>query len=178
MPRWRPIARAIVAGRSEKAPFQVRLLGKFVSEESDSSEIDIEVAGPITLASNCYNNPSRRNWVNFDKFSEPYSANGKFDRQRFDRQKSHGIAHRKKDAAFSMNEQPFNLPADAGPDTGADTDAEIELLATETHMSRELVKIVYISERAKLERTARIKTYIPVLVHRHVKALLRERRRA
>ena len=74
-----------------------------------------------------------------------------------------------------MNEQPFNLPADAGPDTGADTDAEIELLATETHMSRELVKIVYISERAKLERTARIKTYIPVLVHRRVKALLRRR---
>ena len=80
-----------------------------------------------------------------------------------------------------MNEQPSYLPADAGPDAGAgadtgpDTDAEIELLATETHMSRELVKIVYISERAKLERTARIKTYIPVLVHRRVKALLRRR---
>jgi hypothetical protein len=59
-----------------------------------------------------------------------------------------------------------------------DAEAEIELLASETHMSRELVKIVYSSERAKLERTARIKTYIPVLVHRHVKALLRERRRA
>ena len=32
--------------------------------------------------------------------------------------------------------------------------------------------------KRQLERTARIKTYIPVLVHRHVKALLRERRRA
>jgi hypothetical protein len=51
-------------------------------------------------------------------------------------------------------------------------------LACETQTSRELVRIVYGSERAKLERTARIKTYIPVLVHRHVKALLRERRRA
>jgi hypothetical protein len=45
-------------------------------------------------------------------------------------------------------------------------------------MPRELVRAVYSSERAKLERTARIKTYIPVLVHRHVKALLRERCRA
>jgi hypothetical protein len=71
-----------------------------------------------------------------------------------------------------MSEQAFNLPADP------EAEAEIELLANETHTSRELVKIVYSSERAKLERTARIKTYIPVLVHRHVKALLRERRRA
>ena len=75
-----------------------------------------------------------------------------------------------KDASVAIGEQTFNLPADA--------EAEIELLACETHTSRELVKIVYSSERAKLERTARIKTYIPVLVHRHVKALLRERRRA
>jgi hypothetical protein len=74
------------------------------------------------------------------------------------------------DGSAAMSEQAFNLPDDA--------EAEIELLASETHMSRELVKIVYSCERAKLERTARIKTYIPVLVHRHVKALLRERRRA
>jgi hypothetical protein len=44
---------AIVAGRSEKSPFQVRLPGESVSEESDSHEINIEVAGLITLASNC-----------------------------------------------------------------------------------------------------------------------------
>lgn len=73
------------------------------------------------------------------------------------------------DGSVAMIEQAFN-PGDA--------EAEIELLACETHMPRELVQAVYISERAKLERTARIKTYIPVLVHRHVKALLRERRRA
>jgi hypothetical protein len=72
--------------------------------------------------------------------------------------------------SVSVSEQAFNLPADA--------EAEIDLLACETQTSRELVRIVYSSERAKLERTARIKTYIPVLVHRHVKALLRERRRA
>ena len=74
------------------------------------------------------------------------------------------------DDSIAMNEQALNRPADA--------EAEIELLADETHMPRELVKAVYSSERAKLEKTARIKTYIPVLVHRHVKALLRERRRA
>jgi hypothetical protein len=75
-----------------------------------------------------------------------------------------------KDGSVAMSEQAFNPPADA--------EAEIELLACETDMPRELVQAVYSSERAKLERTARIKTYIPVLVHRHVKALLRERRRA
>jgi hypothetical protein len=69
-----------------------------------------------------------------------------------------------------MSEQAFDLPPDA--------EAEIDLLACETHTSRDLVRIVYSSERAKLESTARIKTYIPVLVHRHVKALLRQRLRA
>jgi hypothetical protein len=74
------------------------------------------------------------------------------------------------DGSVAMSEQAIDRPADA--------DAEIDLLACETHMPRELVQAVYSYERAKLERTARIKTFIPVLVHRHVKALLRERRRA
>jgi hypothetical protein len=43
-------------------------------------------------------------------------------------------------------------------------------------MPVELVQEIYASERAKLEQTARIKTYVPVLIHRHVKALLREQR--
>jgi hypothetical protein len=55
---------------------------------------------------------------------------------------------------------------------------EIELLARETRMPRELVASLYTSVRAKLEKTARIKTYIPVLINRHVKALLREQHRA
>jgi hypothetical protein len=54
--------------------------------------------------------------------------------------------------------------------------AEIESLARETDMPVELVEQIYTSERAKLERTARIKTYVPLLIHRQVKALLRERR--
>jgi len=74
------------------------------------------------------------------------------------------------DDSNSMSEQVSDRPADA--------ETEIDLLACETHMPRELVRIVYSSERAKLERTARIKTYIPVLVHRRVKSLLGDRRRA
>jgi hypothetical protein len=75
-----------------------------------------------------------------------------------------------KDELIAMSEQALPRPANA--------DTEIELLASETQMPRELVEKVYTGERAKLERTARIKTYIPVLIHRRVKALLRERRRA
>ena len=49
-------------------------------------------------------------------------------------------------------------------------------LARETDMPPELIHKIYSREREKLEKTARIKTYVPVLAHRHVKALLRERR--
>jgi hypothetical protein len=56
----------------------------------------------------------------------------------------------------------------------ADVEAEIQMLARETDMPLELVQEIYVSEREKLERTARIKTYVPVLTHRHVKARLRE----
>jgi Protein of unknown function (DUF3562) len=55
-------------------------------------------------------------------------------------------------------------------------DAEITSLARETNSPVELVHEIYFRERAKLEKTARIKTFVPVLIHRHVKALLRERR--
>jgi Protein of unknown function (DUF3562) len=70
----------------------------------------------------------------------------------------------------AISEQSFIRPANA--------DTEIELLVRETQMPRELVAKLYSSERAKLERTARIKTYVPVLIHRQVKALLREQHRA
>lgn len=56
-------------------------------------------------------------------------------------------------------------------------DTEIESLARETRMPRELVASLYASERARLEGTARIKTYVSVLIHRHVKALLRDQQR-
>ncbi|HTB87361.1 MAG TPA: DUF3562 domain-containing protein [Steroidobacteraceae bacterium] len=68
------------------------------------------------------------------------------------------------DEASVMSAQKIIRPANA--------DTEIELLARETQMPRELVETLYTREHAKLERTARIKTYIPVLIHRHVKALL------
>jgi hypothetical protein len=73
------------------------------------------------------------------------------------------------DESIQMSEQKFVRAANA--------DTEIELLARETHMPRELVAKLYTSERAKLERTARIKTYVPVLIHRQVKALLRQQHR-
>jgi hypothetical protein len=74
------------------------------------------------------------------------------------------------DEFLAMSEQKFIRPANA--------DTEIELLARETHTPRDIVATLYTRERAKLERTARIKTYVPVLIHRHVKALLREHPRA
>jgi hypothetical protein len=72
--------------------------------------------------------------------------------------------------SFAIGEQTLNPPANA--------DADIELLARETQMPRALVETLYTAELAKLESSARIKTYIPVLIHRHVKALLREQARA
>jgi hypothetical protein len=69
-------------------------------------------------------------------------------------------------------------PATSNLDRPANADAEIESLARETDMPVEIVQQIYTSERAKLERTARIKTYVPVLIHRQVKALLQEKRAA
>jgi gamma-glutamyl phosphate reductase len=66
----------------------------------------------------------------------------------------------------AMNDRSVNRPADAA----------VESLARETDMPVEVVQAIYTSEREKLERTARITTYVPVLIHRNVKALLRERR--
>jgi stringent starvation protein B len=71
-----------------------------------------------------------------------------------------------KTETHAVNDQSVTRPISA--------DAEIEGIARETDMPVELVQAIYARERAKLERTARIKTYVPVLVHRHVKALLRE----
>lgn len=54
--------------------------------------------------------------------------------------------------------------------------AEIEQLARETDVPRDIVARLYSAELAKLERVAKIKTYVPVLTHRRVKALLRQQR--
>jgi hypothetical protein len=73
------------------------------------------------------------------------------------------------DESLSTETQSPNPPANAI--------AEIEQLSRETHTPRALVESLYTTELAKLERNARIKTYIPVLIHRNVKALLREQAR-
>jgi gamma-glutamyl phosphate reductase len=70
--------------------------------------------------------------------------------------------------ALAVSDQSVNRPINA--------DVEIESLARETDMPIEIVQAIYTIERAKLERMARIKTYLPVLIHRHVKALLRQHR--
>jgi hypothetical protein len=53
---------------------------------------------------------------------------------------------------------------------------EFEMLARETDTPLDTVREIYRVERDKLERSARIKTYIPVLAHRRVKALLQMER--
>jgi hypothetical protein len=73
-----------------------------------------------------------------------------------------------KNVNLAAHSQTVNRPIDA--------EAEIESLARETDMPVAVVQQIYTSERAKLERTARIKTYVPVLIHRQVKALLRQQR--
>jgi Protein of unknown function (DUF3562) len=55
---------------------------------------------------------------------------------------------------------------------------EIDLLVRKTRMPRELVAKLYTSARTKLEPAARIKTFLPLLIHRQVKDLLREQHRA
>ena len=71
-----------------------------------------------------------------------------------------------------MSEQPMN------PQDLASRQHAIELLARATDMPLELVHEVYNIEHAKLDQTARIKTYVPVLIYRHVKALLQSQRSA
>ena len=55
-------------------------------------------------------------------------------------------------------------------------ESEIELLARETDTPVEIVHRIYTIEHAKLDQVARIKTFVPVLIHRHVKELLQTRR--
>jgi len=64
------------------------------------------------------------------------------------------------------------------PQDLARRESEIELLARETDMPVENVHAIYNIEYAKLEQVARIKTYVPVLIRRRVKALLQTQRAA
>ena len=63
--------------------------------------------------------------------------------------------------------------------TSRSTDAresEIETLARETDTPIDTVQEIYRAEHDRLERSARIKTFISVLAHRRVKALLQVER--
>jgi hypothetical protein len=69
-----------------------------------------------------------------------------------------------------MSAQPMNTQS---PDRKSD----IETLADETGMPVATVHEIYEIEHAKLDRVAKIKTYVPVLIRRRVKELLRRNRR-
>jgi hypothetical protein len=56
-------------------------------------------------------------------------------------------------------------------------DSAIELLARQTDTPLDTVRAIYQVEHDKLERTARIKTFVPVLAHRRAKARLQMERR-
>jgi Protein of unknown function (DUF3562) len=65
-----------------------------------------------------------------------------------------------------MNNQTLNSRSTV------ERESEIELLARETGTPVDTVQEIYRVERDKLERSARIKTFVSVLAHRRVKALL------
>lgn len=69
-----------------------------------------------------------------------------------------------------MNDQTSDLQSAVA------SDWEIELLARETGTPVDTVQEIYRVERDKLERSARIKTFVSVLAHRRVKALLQVER--
>jgi hypothetical protein len=67
---------------------------------------------------------------------------------------------------YDMNDQPLH------PRSTAATEPEIEVLARETGVPVDTVQEIYRVELDKLENSARIKTFVSVLAHRRVKALL------
>jgi hypothetical protein len=54
----------------------------------------------------------------------------------------------------------------------------IDSLARETETPADVVRSIYVVEHSKLERVARIKTFVPVLASRRVKRLLSDARDA
>jgi len=69
-----------------------------------------------------------------------------------------------------MNDQTTNSPSAVA------REPEIELLARETGTPVDTVREIYQVERDKIDRSARIKTFVSVLAHRRVKALLQVER--
>jgi Protein of unknown function (DUF3562) len=58
------------------------------------------------------------------------------------------------------------------PRSTVSRESEIEFLARKTGTPVDTVKEIYRIERDKLERSARIQTFVPLLAHQRVKALL------
>ena len=54
--------------------------------------------------------------------------------------------------------------------------AAIEALARKTDMPIAIVKEIYLTQHSQLERTARVKTYLPVLASSRVKHILNARK--
>jgi hypothetical protein len=69
-----------------------------------------------------------------------------------------------------MSEQPLNSRS------AVQRAAEIEALARETGAPVHRVQEIYEVEYDKLDRSARIKTFVPVLAHRHIRTLLQVER--
>ena len=65
-----------------------------------------------------------------------------------------------------MNDQTLSPPSTVA------RESEIELLARETGTPVDTVQEIYRVERDKIDRSARIKTYVSELAHQRVKALL------
>ena len=58
------------------------------------------------------------------------------------------------------------------PHVPSKTDSDVEVLARETDTPVDAVRELYRVEREKLEHSARIKAFVPVLARRRVKELL------
>ena len=79
--------------------------------------------------------------------------------------KIHGLARNR---LLDMNDETLN------PGPAVAKDSQLELLARQTGTPVETVQEIYRAERDKLESSARIKTFVSVLAHQRVKALLQE----
>ena len=75
-------------------------------------------------------------------------------------------------------ERPNSSVQTINSEIPAQRKSDIESLARETQTPIAIVDEIYRIEHAKLDRMARIKTFVPVLIRRRVKELLRSRRSA
>jgi hypothetical protein len=83
-----------------------------------------------------------------------------------------GLGRRPTRAASNMSAEPISqIPAYVSQ-IPAHAESDIETLARETDTPVAIVREIYQIEHAKLDRLAKIKTYVPVLIRRRVKERL------